>query len=50
MFKHEIGDALDVDDPVRINDSIRVYQYFSYNAHHPNTRSRIELRLDDTSK
>jgi len=50
MFKQEIDDAFDVDAPVRENDSIRDYQYFSYNAQDPNTRSRIELRFDDTSK
>ena len=50
MIEYEIDDAFAIDAKVRRNDSVKDYQYFSYNASDPNTRTRIELRFDDTSK
>ena len=50
MFKRKVDPAFDMDAPVRKDDSVRDYQYYSYHAIQPNLRSRIELQVQDTSK
>ncbi|KAL3864654.1 hypothetical protein ACJMK2_006318 [Sinanodonta woodiana] len=50
MFKRIVDPAFDIDAPVRKDDSVRDYQYYSYHAVQPNLRSRIELQVQDTSK
>ena len=50
MFKRTADPALDMDAPVRKDDSVRDYQFYSYYAVQPDIRSRIELQVHDTSK
>jgi len=50
MFKRTADPAFDMDAPVRKDDSVRDYQFYSYYAVQPNIRSRIELQVHDTSK
>ena len=50
MFKRTADPAFDMEAPVRKDDSVRDYQYYSYHAIQPNLRSRIELQVQDTSK
>jgi hypothetical protein len=50
MFKRQVDPAFDVDAPVRKDDSVRDYQYYSYPAALPYSRGRIELQVQDTSK
>jgi hypothetical protein len=50
MFKRTADPALDMEAPVRKDDSVRDYQYYSYHAIQPDLRSRIELQVQDTSK
>ena len=50
MFKRQSDPAFDIDAPVRKDDSVRDYQYYSYYATQPDLRARIELQVQDTSK
>ena len=50
MFKRIVDPAFDMDAPVRKDDSLRDYQFYSYYAPQPNLRSRIDLQVQDTSK
>ena len=50
MLKKTADPAFDIDAPVRKDDSVRDYQYYSYHAVRPNLRSQIELQVQDTSK
>ncbi|KAK3601701.1 hypothetical protein CHS0354_016059 [Potamilus streckersoni] len=50
MFKRISDPACDMDAPIPKDESVRDYQYYSYDARTPNQRGRIELQVQDTSR
>ena len=50
MFKRVSDPAFDMDAPVLKDESVRDYQYYSYDARFPDQRGRIELQVQDTNR
>jgi hypothetical protein len=50
MFKRISDPAFDIDAPVLKDESVRDYQYYSFDARTPNDSGRTELQVHDTSR